>query len=523
VKLKLNPSVSLSLIAFVLLCSSLFILRFVFPRFDTHDVTAFLSWDVFSHYLWLPAFYIHDDLGLYNFGWIDRVLRHYQPIIGYSQSILQTENHFRVFSTTMGMAILYAPFFITGHMFALLFGFAADGFSSPYQVAIAVGGLCWSAIGIWILRKILLSFFTEKTAALTMVAIVVATGYFNLAAFNGGATENILFTLYLSLLFLTTRFLSFPSYGIAAGIGIVAGLVLLTRLFDGLLVVTLLLYIVLRLSRKHAHLTAFTILFFLLTASLQFLYWKIYSGHFYFNTGAFLPGSLQAWIPYLALGTIPAGYLIKFVGEKKAMIQFACLLVLCFFSGWNIYHAVRGQVILNHIDKSPCKSFCRYDHEATIPISQRFTAKTYLREETEVLDHPEWFNTRRIFSLKPSLVRLDKDLRFSPGINALLSDFSNDSLVGLQARVWVFCEGPVSGNSGNLVMTLIRDQQPVNWKGTPFSDQNMKPGQWNMITLNYMIHRPQKNDILQSYTWYTGTQKVRIALLSVTLYEIRND
>jgi len=523
VKLKSGHPASLSLKTFWLLCAGLVLLRFIFPRFETHDLTAFLSWEVFSHYLWLPAFFIHDDLGIRDFAWVEQLLRQYQPLIGYRQAILQTGDGGQVLSATMGVAVMFTPFFMTGHLASLLLGFPADGLSLPYQVAIAAGGLCYSVLGIWILRKVLLSYFTEKISALTMAGIVLATGYFDLAAFHGGTPESLLFTLWVLLLFLSARFLSRPSYGLAAATGLTAGLIFLVRPFDAILVVPWFVWLAFRLSGKHAHLIVFGLFLFIFTASFQFVYWKIYTGRFYFNTAAFPPGSFQTFIPILGLAAIPAGYFIRYLAGLKPILQGLFLLVFCFVSGWNMAHAVKVQVSLSHFNQGPAKFFYPYNHEEAIPPAQRYFARSYLAAETELPDHPEWFQTRRIFSLRPALFRMNEGCRFSPWIDAPLSDFSKKPWIGLRARVLICCVGQAEGNSGNLVVSHIRDHKALNWQGTPFNGKNLKTGKWNEFTLNYIIHDPQKNDILNAYVWYTGNQQVFIRSFSVTLYEIRDD
>ncbi|MDP1621040.1 MAG: hypothetical protein Q8M08_01745 [Bacteroidales bacterium] len=521
--MKFRLSSSLSLNIFWLVCTGLVLLRFIFPRFSTHDVTAILSWDVLSHYLWLPAFFIHDDLGMRDLGWIEHMLRHYQPLIGYWQAILPTGTADQVFASSMGAAMIYAPFFMFGHLFSIMFGFPADGFSTPYQIVIAICGLCCSGLGLWFLRKVLLSFFTEKTAAIAMVVIVFATGYFTFASFNGAAIENILFTIYLLLLFLTVKCLLQPSYGTAAGIGLIAGIIFLTRPSEAILILPWLVFLAIRLSGKHSHLTAIALAVFFITSSVQFVYWKIYAGSYCFSTATFMPGSMLTFIPYIALGTIPAGYLIQWLATKRLIWRIAFLTVFCCVTGWNLFGSIRDQVMLDHYNLSPGKIFYRYDHAKAIPASERYTARTYLKEETELLDHPEWFRTRRIFSLTPALVNLNDNRRFSPGINSPLASFSGKPWIGLKARAMVYCDGQIEGNSGNLVITLLRDRQAYQWKCTTFNGTNLKNGQWNEISLNYVIDDPQKNDTLQAYVWYTGNRQVFVSSLSVTLFEIRND
>lgn len=521
----MNPKPSIleysSLKTFWILGAGLIILRFIFARFNTFDITAVISWDVLAHYLWLPGFFIHDDLGLLNFGWIEQILRHYQPLIGYHSAILQTEVGSNIFSTSMGMAVMNAPFFIIGHLIALFFGFAADGFSAPYQVAMVVGGCCWSVSGIWIIRKILLSFFSENTTTFTMVVMVAGTGYLNLAVFNGAAPENFLFTLYSLLLFLSIRLLSNPSYGLAAGIGLVAGLIFLTRIFDGLLTLPFIFYLAFRLSRKHIQLTAFMGFFFLFIASFQLIYWKIFTNQFVFNPGRLFPESLTAVLPYLFLLTLPAGYLIQYFIRKKQIKHITVfLLVVCCVGGFTLYKSVIDQIKLNHFKQARAKFIYRYDRAEVIPISHRYCSRTFLNEENEVLDHPEWFNTRRIFSLNPGLVRMNDQRRFSPGINDPLAAFSTSPWIGLQAKARIFLKDPGMANSGHLVITLLRDQKVFLWKGSPFQGKNLKTGQWNELTLNVIIHKPQPDDTLQSYVWYTGNSRILVGALSVTLFEL---
>ncbi len=506
-----------------MLCLGLIILRFLFPGFETHDVTAFLSEDVAAHYLWLPAFFIHDDLGIHNFGWMEQILRQYQPFIGYRQAFLQTGTPDQVFAYSMGMALLFSPFFFIGHFIALISGLPADGFSYPYQAAMAVGGLCWSTLGLWLLRKLLLSYFSEIISAITMVMIVAATGYAGLAAFNGGAPENLLFTLYVALLLLTSELLRRPGYGAAIGIGLIAGLIFLVRPFDIIFMAPWIGYLAMRLFRKHAHLGAFMIFFFGSTVFLQIIYWKIFTGHHYYNTGTFFPESRAAFIPYLALGSLPAGLIIRYLAGKKFFVQYALLFVCCCFAGINLSYSIGYQVKLNQYPLAPATVFYRYDRAEEIPDSLRFSARTYVKDETEVMNHPEWFKTRRIYTLPASTVKLNDRNRFSPGINAPLSDFSSKPWIGLRARAMVFCSGPAAENSGNLVMTILRDQKAVNWMGTPVNGKNLKTGQWNEVTLNYLIKDAQVNDRLQTYLWYTGSQQILLGSLTVTLYEINHE
>jgi len=129
----------------------------------------------------------------------------------------------------MGMAVLNAPAFFIAHLFSLAAGFKADGFSLPYQYAWAISGLIYAAIGIIMLRKILLGFFDERITSMVLVIIVLATNYFQLTAFDGYLSHNYTFTLYTFVVWFTIRWHQQPKWQYALGLGLAMGLVTLVR------------------------------------------------------------------------------------------------------------------------------------------------------------------------------------------------------------------------------------------------------------------------------------------------------
>jgi len=93
-----------------------------------------IEYDVISYYAYLPAYFIHDDLSLAftkdpNF---DREGTRYWPE--------KTQDGALIIKTTMGMAYLYAPFFLAGHTYAQLSEHKTNGFTVPYQVALVFSG-----------------------------------------------------------------------------------------------------------------------------------------------------------------------------------------------------------------------------------------------------------------------------------------------------------------------------------------------------------------------------------------------
>ncbi len=215
-----------SRIAFFL--AALFILGVTFrkPRFFNAGTEATLAWDVSGYYLYLPAIFIYKDLRQVKF--LPSVIEKYQPSYAPDQAF-PAANGNQVMKYSAGMALMYLPFFAAGHLAAVAFGYPADGFSLPYQVAIHLGGVLVVLLGLWFLRKNLLRFFSEKAVALTLLLIALGTNFLNYSTFDAANVHCWLFALLALLTHFTIRWNERPSWGSSLGIGASVGLMALTR------------------------------------------------------------------------------------------------------------------------------------------------------------------------------------------------------------------------------------------------------------------------------------------------------
>lgn len=80
----------------------------------------------------------------------------------------------------MGTAVLWLPFYLAAHLFALgaqnvTLAFAANGVSQPYIVAIAIGSLFWGWLGMYLAYRIARSYFDEALALGAALVILFAT------------------------------------------------------------------------------------------------------------------------------------------------------------------------------------------------------------------------------------------------------------------------------------------------------------------------------------------------------------
>jgi len=257
------------------LCVLLFALRWVQPPTQT------LTWDVFGYYLYLPAIVIHDDPALKNHAWLDEVMASYDPSTTLYQ-LVDGPDGARVIKYSSGMALACTPWFLIAHALAEPMGFPADGFSPPYSIAATLGVLAWVMLGLFLLRRVLLNFFSDGWTAVLLVLVVLGTNFLHLAAVDGTLlTHPFLFTLYAGLLLATIRWHQQPSWQAAIAIGATAGWITLVRPNEGVCVLLPILWAgseglaakwrLIRREWRHLLLAAFA---FMVMASPQLLYWK---------------------------------------------------------------------------------------------------------------------------------------------------------------------------------------------------------------------------------------------------------
>lgn len=213
---------SLSVWISLLLIAGIVFFRFVYPPIYT------LSWDVFGYYLYLPATFIYHDLRITDITWVQKLIDEYQTTATFYQSTQLPAGGW-VMKYSMGMAILNAPGFFIAHAISLAAGYKADGFSLPYQYAWAISGLVYSAIGIWMFRKILREFFDDRITSILLVITVLATNYFQLTAFEGYLSHNYTFTIYTFIVWFTLKWHKQPYWKYAAGLGFSMGIAVLVR------------------------------------------------------------------------------------------------------------------------------------------------------------------------------------------------------------------------------------------------------------------------------------------------------
>jgi hypothetical protein len=263
---------------------SLFVIFFNL-YFPAHRV---VDHDTFGYYLYLHQAFIAHDLEIKDRASVESLIQQH-GLQTYLYHITQVENKNHVMKYSMGMAILYSPGFLVGHVLAGWMGYPQDGFSPPYMVALKIWCILVSMLGIWLLRRLLLRYVGDPVAAMVLVITLIGTHYIHNIAMKGNHTlsHNFLFTGYLLLIWLTRRWHAAPTLARILPIGLCAGSMILARPTELVCLFIPLLWDVRDkdslvakarlLARSWRQLLAFTGVM-LLIALPQFIYWEWVTG-----------------------------------------------------------------------------------------------------------------------------------------------------------------------------------------------------------------------------------------------------
>lgn len=275
------PSIAV-IIAFVISCI------WVNGNVNKWSNKSVIDWDVVSYYSYLPATFIKKDLALKFFDQ-DQLFyvqnKQYYP--------LKCPNGNYVIKTSMGMSVMYLPFFAVAHVTSKVLGYEDDGFSEPYQFMIQFSGLIYLLIGLYFLRKLLLLYFSEKVTALTFLFVLFGTNLFYYASVLGAMSHANTFCLACIFIWYGIKWLLKPALKTTIIVGLVMGLIILIRPVNILFVLFLIFFGVINLNGlKHRfflflkHLP-FVLLMMILIALVflpQLLYWKYITGRYFFNS-----------------------------------------------------------------------------------------------------------------------------------------------------------------------------------------------------------------------------------------------
>jgi len=271
-----------------------------------------IEWDAISYYAYLPATFIYNDLSL---SFADNYKGSHKFIVWPESS--PTGRY--VIKTSMGLSLLWTPFFLAGHAVAHISGADTGGYSPPYKFFLLLSAIFFLAIGMIYLRKILLTNASDKVTAAVIAAFTIGTNLYWYTLYQGTMSHVYSFALIGSFVWHSIKWHERP---ITAGelppalnraqqlqrgknprriwpavrLGLLLGMITLIRPTNIIIVIFLLLYGVssakaLRsrikdLATDYRHIALIALVAFLVWVP-QIIYWKEMTGQWiYFSYGS---------------------------------------------------------------------------------------------------------------------------------------------------------------------------------------------------------------------------------------------
>lgn len=131
-----------------------------------------ISWDVTSYYGYLPAKFIHNDLSL-NFVDQDSAYFHEHQMFWPETA----PNGGKVIKTTMGLSMLYSPFFFIAN--SIDQDSTKDrGYSSTFEFWLTISSIFFTILGAMFLRAFLLKHYPDWVVSLTLIVVYFGTNLF---------------------------------------------------------------------------------------------------------------------------------------------------------------------------------------------------------------------------------------------------------------------------------------------------------------------------------------------------------
>lgn len=200
-----------------------------------NDPNGVINADVRAYYAYLPALFIHQDLKF-----------EHSEIYNNDQSTFvwtfDTGNNSRYIKLTSGMAMIYSPFFLVAHQVARKIDVEANGFTSPYKIALIASSLFFLLIALIFARKTLLIFFNERVTTFVLLILFLGTNLFHYYTGDPAMSHGYSIALIFLFIYSVIKWIEKPSLKWSFWIGITAGFFTLIRPTDIIYILFFLLY-----------------------------------------------------------------------------------------------------------------------------------------------------------------------------------------------------------------------------------------------------------------------------------------
>jgi hypothetical protein len=296
----------------------------------TKPINVF-NYDVFGYYLYLPKFFSEGNLLFHDLSWVNTLNESYKcsPTI-YQLSLINNEHY--VIRYSIGMSLIYLPFYLIGYIIALIFGYIPDGFTNPFQWSVFFGSIIITISGFVLLQKFLRIYFPNKIVQLTLICMYFGTNMLVHTSMYGTnlMTHNYLFALYAFLLNMAEKYKSSLNLRYWYYSVFICAIMALIRPVE---IVSIIIPLTWHLNNPFIKLfrnpnivllknVLIALIIICFTGCIQFIYWKIATGFWIINS-YYNPGEgLDIFSPHLI------DYLFSF---RKGWILYTPLVVLMIY------------------------------------------------------------------------------------------------------------------------------------------------------------------------------------------------
>ena len=302
--------------------------------FLTHELYQYVPWkknkvlvhDINVYYSYLPATFVYGD---WSFSYLDEI-RPEMPE-GVFPSVAHTEDGKPVQKTTMGVALMQAPFFLMGQAAAKIGGYPDHGFSRINQNFLSLGALFYAVLSLIFFRKLFRLYFNELITSLMLAVLFVGTNVFFYSIIEGPMAHIHNLALLAIFFYYGIKWIEKPDYKKTIVLGVCAGLLLLLRPTNILFLSFFVLFGLtnkesvlerLKLISKHVLKVGLMILVAFGVFFIQMIYWKTQTGHWLYYS--YEGEQFYLDNPHLLEGLF---------GYRKGLLVYSPILILGFM-GW---------------------------------------------------------------------------------------------------------------------------------------------------------------------------------------------
>ena len=284
-----------------------------------------------GYYAHLPAVFIYKDL---NFSFFDSIEKKYpNPSIYYDYRVEHNGNTANKYFA--GTALAMFPFFIAAHVLSTALDLPADGYSKLYLIFISISAIFYLWLGLFYLRKFLLSYSENETlVSILLVILVFSTNLFYYTVSEPAMSHIYSFACITAFVFYTKKYFESPDFKTLLILSFLLGSIILIRPVNGLVILLipffagswLLFKIRLTDLIKRPDRLALSLILVFSIVGIQFLIYKIQTGDFFID--AYGEEKFNWLMPH------PFGFLFSY---KKGLFVYTPILLLSLFGLFSLF------------------------------------------------------------------------------------------------------------------------------------------------------------------------------------------